>query len=298
MTAAIDLTGHKYGRLTVIKYCGNKRQSSNGRTYRYWLCRCDCGKEVEVSTEHLRSGNTKSCGCYSYELSQKLNYQHGMTDTRLHVVWKNMKRRCYCSDLESYKNYGGRGIKICDEWKNDFLAFYKWSIENGYDENAKHGECTLDRIDNNGDYEPSNCRWVNMYVQTRNTRRNRYIEFNGKRLTICEWGKEIGGSSTTVLYRINKGWAVEEALLTPVGKRNWVPKILQTDDGRVRDNKMNFIKFIGYFTNPKDNLTNIAERIGITPSCLTDWKKGISHPNEEHMKKITDYLKVEANYFL
>ena len=292
MPKALDLTGQKYNRLKVVNFDGVRRDSK-GRTFRYWKCKCDCGSEVYLTTHALRSGNTKSCGCYNLELLKKRNYLHGMSNSRIYTTWKNMKSRCYYPKNAEFKNYGGRGIKICDEWKNDFQVFYEWSIKHGYKE-----ELTIDRIDNNGNYQPDNCRWVDMAVQSRNTSRTRYIEFNGKRLTICEWGIEIGGTSTTVLYRIEQGWSVEEAIMTPIGKKDWIPKILPTDDERVVNNKKNYIRFIGYFNDPKDTIKNIAQRIGITDSCLRDWKKGSCHPNEEHMKAITDYLKVKPEHFL
>lgn len=136
---------------------------------------------------------------------------HNMTDTRLYNVWNNIKRRCYTKTNPSYKYYGGCGVEMCEEWHKSFLAFYEWSIKNGYDENAPKGKCTIDRIDVNGNYEPSNCRWVSMKEQNLNRKANRIIEYNGKELTLKEWSGILGFNYSTLLYRFRRGWSVEKA---------------------------------------------------------------------------------------
>lgn len=162
-----DLTNNKFGRLTAIIYAGKTKDRHSK-----WLCRCDCGNEVVVNSNLLTSGHTKSCGCLRKENVSKSRYKHGgrksHNDTeRLYYVWVEMRSRCNNTKNKEYRFYGGKGIKVCKEW-DDYSAFRKWAIENGYDKNADYGKCTIDRIDNNGDYEPKNCRWVSMAVQNKN----------------------------------------------------------------------------------------------------------------------------------
>lgn len=140
---------------------------------------------------------------------------------RLYVVWKGIKSRCYNESGTPYKYYGGRGIKVCDKWLGiyGFQNFCKWALENGYDENAKRGECTLDRIDPNGDCCPENCRWQNMKEQSNNTRRNRMVEYKGELKTLTEWANILNFNYSVALWRIDKGgWSVEKAFETPVRK--------------------------------------------------------------------------------
>ena len=144
---------------------------------------------------------------------------HGLAGHRLYKVWTKMKDRCYNRNNADYVYYGGRGISVCNEWKDDIKAFYDWAMANGYDENAPKGQCTLDRIDVNGNYEPSNCRWVSMDVQLANTRRNRFIEFNGERKTMSQWERDLGFSPGVIEARISRyGWSVERALTQPIRK--------------------------------------------------------------------------------
>lgn len=203
----VDLTGMKYGRLTVL------RQGERFHNKITWECQCDCGNKTVVLSNSLRTGNTKSCGC--------LSRKHGGTHTRLYVVWCRMMDRCYKPYVERYKNYGGRGITVCDEW-HDFSVFRKWAIESGYDPNAKHYDCTLDRIDVNGNYCPENCRWIPMSEQFNNTTRSHYVCVNEEHLTISQASKKYGISAATIWARLNQlGWEEEKAVLIPVlGKGN------------------------------------------------------------------------------
>lgn len=160
----IDRTGQRFGKLTILDRAEDY-VAKNGKKHVRWRCVCDCGKETVVDTCQLVSGKTKSCGCL-----RRGNIKHGGRYDRLYKVYSNMKNRCYNKNSNDYKYYGARGISICDEWLNDYKAFKKWAESSGYDATSKHGECTIDRIDVNGNYEPSNCRWTDMATQCKNRR--------------------------------------------------------------------------------------------------------------------------------
>lgn len=173
-----DLIGRRFGRLVVVSEydvhispCGTKKKR--------WKCVCDCGNEVIVNTQNLKNGNTKSCGCYRADKTKSSHTKHGGARheayERLYKVWQSMKRRCLNPNNKDYKYYGGTGITICDEWLNNYKAFREWAYNNGYDEKAPRMKCTLDRIDPYGDYEPNNCRWVDMYVQNEDSHKRRFI---------------------------------------------------------------------------------------------------------------------------
>lgn len=186
-----DLTGATYGRLTVISYAGKTKRN---RTL--WNCICECGNKVVAQSDRLKVGDKKSCGCVNHDIRSKTcakrNTTHGKRNTRLYVVWWDMRRRCNDAKVPEYKNYGARGIKVCAEWESSFETFYRWAMANGYDETAKRGACTIDRIDVNGDYCPENCRFVDLMVQAGNKRNNRFITHNGKTMTQSEWGRYYG----------------------------------------------------------------------------------------------------------
>ena len=141
--------------------------------------------------------------------------KHHLSNTRIYRIWKNMKSRCYCENRSNYKFYGGRGIAICNEWKNDFMKFYQWAIENGYKDGL-----TIDRIDNNGNYTPENCKWENQKEQFRNRRTSKMIFYNGKNKCLSYWGEIYGIKTHTLLARINRGWSFEKSINEKVRKCN------------------------------------------------------------------------------
>lgn len=165
MPKLIDMTGQKFGRLTVIEYSHANKQGNS-----MWKCRCDCGTEIIARGADLKSHNTSSCGCFRSELSRNRITKHSMTGTRIHDIWCNMKGRCFNKNNPRYDDWGGRGITVCDEWKNSFESFYDWAMANGYSDNL-----SLDRIDNNKNYEPSNCRWATPKEQANNRRITRKV---------------------------------------------------------------------------------------------------------------------------
>lgn len=165
---AFNLIGQRFGRLTVIE-----RRANNQHDNTMWLCRCDCGNTTIVQGTLLKNQRTSSCGCLSKEMRLQSSTTHGKSKTRLYQVWEGMRSRCYNPHSTSYKHYGGRGIKVCSEWRDDFAIFQEWALKNGYEENAKRGQCTLDRIDVNGNYCPENCRWTDMKTQNNNQRKKK-----------------------------------------------------------------------------------------------------------------------------
>lgn len=164
------IEGQRFGRLVAIRRDGSY-VAPNGRKSAKWLCACDCGNTVSVIARSLVTGHTKSCGCLMREVNSRQATKHGREGTRLYVVWINMKQRCENPNNSRFADYGGRGITVCDEWK-DFESFAAWADASGYDANAKRGACTIDRIDNNKGYSPTNCRWTDMKQQRVNQRRN------------------------------------------------------------------------------------------------------------------------------
>lgn len=209
----IDLTNKQFGRLTVIKRTGTHTTPNGGKTPT-WLCICECGNCVEVLGSNLRKGNTKSCGCLQKEYAhqQTNTLRHGEEGTRLYKIWQQMKYRCSNSPSNNhYDNYAARGITVCDEWANDYSTFAEWARQNGYSD-----ELTIDRIDVNGNYEPSNCRWATMAEQNRNKTTTFYVTIDGETKCLKDWAREFGIKYSTVQMRIERGWKVEDALTAPI----------------------------------------------------------------------------------
>ena len=210
-----DLTGKTFGDWTVLY--GPVHQSGK-RTK--WHCRCKCGIERDVYAVNLTRGMTTSCGCESGKKIGESRKTHGKRNTRLYTVWYDMRRRCLDDKNTAYKHYGGRGIKICDEWlgENGFQHFWDWAYANGYDDTAKIAECTLDRIDVNGNYEPSNCRWVDAKTQGRNRTDTTYLTIGDTTRSLGDWSEQYNTSSVLVRARIKRGWDAERALTEPPKK--------------------------------------------------------------------------------
>lgn len=195
----------RFGRLTAIKQVGNDKYN-----HIQWLCKCDCGKEKVVLLNSLTSGRTRSCGCYYKDTRKTSARTHGQTYTKLFHTWAGMLGRCRDSNRKDYLYYGGKGVKVCEEW-NSFENFCEWAINNGYSENL-----TIDRIDGKLGYSPSNCRWVGWITQMNNTTRNRFIELNGEKHTLSEWSRLRGIPKSTIYYRLNKGYSEQEAITLPI----------------------------------------------------------------------------------
>lgn len=205
----INLIGQRHGRLTCVEYLGLQKRP-DGRNNKMWRCVCDCGKEKIVTTKTFR--NSQSCGCYKSEVLHNLRYK-GTESHLLYGVYRQMLSRCYDSTSQHFKNYGGRGIQVCDEWlgENGLDNFREWAISSGY----KKG-LTLDRIYNDKDYSPNNCRWVDMKTQSNNKRNNLYFEMNGKTQTLMQWCEEYNVPYSRVRVRVQvMGWDLKEALTTP-----------------------------------------------------------------------------------
>ena len=202
--------GDKVGHLTIVSM-SNKTDS---RKRKFYECLCDCGNVITVRYDTLNQNNTeRNCGCVSTNLLRKNSYKHGMSHSRIYGIWDSMVCRCSTKTSGSYKNYGGRGISVCEDWKNSFSNFYNWAVENGYKDNL-----TIDRIDVNGNYCPSNCRWISMKKQQNNKTNNRIISFNGEQHTMTEWGEITGIKEYNIYNRLQDGWSVEDALTKPVVK--------------------------------------------------------------------------------
>lgn len=204
------MIGKKFGKLTVLSEC--KKRANNGKI-RY-KCECNCGNITNVIGENLRRGITKSCGCLLKEIVSKRSTTHGKRDTRIYSIWCHMKARCYNINEPRYKDYGWRGIKICDEWLTDFMVFFDWAMSHGYNDTL-----TIDRIDVNGNYEPNNCRWITLKQQQENKRNSLKFTYKGETHCLREWCNILNINYKTVHKRIHvHKWDIEKALFTSIRK--------------------------------------------------------------------------------
>ena len=199
----IDLSGRDVGYVHVDKYCGKDRYHNM-----YYYCTCNyCGFHTIMSADSLNSKTTKTCGC--------LKYHHNKVFTRLYNIRGSIIRRCYNKSSAEYHKYGGRGITICDEWLNKedgFKNFYKWAMNNGYQD-----DLSIDRINNNGNYCPENCRWANVKVQSNNRSTCIYVKYKNYIFNVGQWSEITGIHRSTILNRFDRGWNIDDALRTPSG---------------------------------------------------------------------------------
>ena len=219
----IDLVGRKFGRLTVVSEAERTR-SKGGTSIRMWNCVCDCGNKRTLSSSALTGCKTKSCGCYKKDVNKKRFTKHGLSKTKLYRVWSSIKDRCYRDGCKGYINYGGRGIVMCDEWKNNFQAFYDWSISNGYTEGL-----TIERKDVNGNYCPENCCWIPKSEQPKNRRNSHFITYKGETKTLSEWSKELHIDRETVRLYEKRFGDGEKAINTILQSKRHKPHTHRID---------------------------------------------------------------------
>ncbi len=200
MPKPLNLVGQKFHRLTVISRTINSKQGNT-----QWTCLCNCGNKVIVIGVNLNHNRTKSCGCLNRELLIKTNTTHGLRKTPEYRSWSDIIQRCLNPNNKRYNNYGGRGIKVCQHWNNSFEAFIK---DMRFKPTPKH---SIERINNNGNYEPSNCKWATSSQQARNTRRNQNLTFKGKTLCVIDWCQHFNNTKTSTAYnRLKLRWPIEK----------------------------------------------------------------------------------------
>lgn len=214
-----DETGNRYGRLTVLEYAG-----TNGHNA-LWKCKCDCGNECVKLGIQLRRQQTRSCGCIHKEQLSARNQRYSViAPRRLYQTWHGMIDRCEKRKSKYYCNYGGRGISVCEEW-HDFDSFASWALTHGYSD-----DLTIDRVDNDGNYCPENCKWSTKVEQENNKRTNRRVEIGGKTMNLGQWCETYGISPITVQSRLRYGWNIEDAIKTPVSPKK---KVMCIETGEV-----------------------------------------------------------------
>lgn len=203
MGSIIDETGKRYGFLTVL----SRADSVGGRAM--WKCKCDCGNEKVVPGKHLREGLVRSCGHLRYEGK---TFTHGMSKTRLYAIWSGMRTRCTDENRKSYRDYGSRGITVCDDWSS-FEPFMEWALSNGYS-----GDLTIERINVDLGYFPGNCKWIPRGDQNKNTRRNVFLTVDGETKILSDWARTYGIDAGRIYSRLSNGWSAEKAVKTPIRK--------------------------------------------------------------------------------
>lgn len=198
-----EMTGMRFGRATVLRFDCVKNYNAK------WIIECDCGTIKSVEGRSLRSGNTSSCGCLNYDLIKAEGLKcktHGLTNSPTYYSWTGMNQRCSNPNHSSWKNYGGRGIKVCKRWRHSFKNFLSDMGE------RPSLDYSIERSDNDGNYEPSNCKWADLEEQHNNTRTNVKIEWRGVTMTITQWSRKLGIKTATLFSRLGKGWSIQDAL--------------------------------------------------------------------------------------
>ena len=206
MANKINMIGKKFGRLTVIEEL--RERNKYGKIV--YKCQCECGNIVDVVGNQLRAGQTKSCGCLQKEKASKqgkANAKHHQAHTRLYHIYQGMKQRCYNKNALDFANYGGRGVKICDEWLNNPTTFFEWAIDNGYQDNL-----TIDRIDVNKSYAPCNCKWATRKQQTRNRRNTIYLTYECETQPMSYWAAKFNKNLKSMYKRYHAGWNVNDII--------------------------------------------------------------------------------------
>ena len=245
---ARDLTNQQFGELTVLSQAQDS-VAENGRHYKMWHCRCSCGNEKDFYECNLIGGKSKSCGCVSRQKMIERTTTHGMTNTRIYRIWENMRKRCRNHNDPRFHRYGGRGIKVCDEWNNDFLSFYNWAIENGYEDYL-----TIDRIDNNGMYCPDNCRWTDIKTQCKNRSTNIWVEIDGEMKIVSDWAELYGLDRDLIYRRISVGWDPKRAILEQIHKAS--PIIMEDKMGAIT--KFKSVQEAANYLNISDSAIRLA----------------------------------------
>ena len=258
MGALIDYTGQKFGRLFVVKRVDNNKYQQV-----QWLCRCECGGEKVVTANALREGYTKSCGCLKKEQDyiNIAHKTHNMSSTRIYNIWRQMKSRCYSPNCKRHKFYYDKGIIVCNEWKNDFVTFYNWAIENGYKENL-----TLDRIDNDGNYEPNNCRWATITEQNNNQSNNIKIRYNNKTYSVKEFSNEYKIKRDTLCYRLKKGWSIKKIINTPIQSKKSI--FFKGDYYTAKELAEKYSIKVGTLQTRISRNWTIEEALNLAPRCV------------------------------
>lgn len=200
-----NIIGKRFNRLKVIQFIKSKPKNK-------WLCQCDCGNTAISTGYKLKSGHTKSCGCIRTEKFKSRVTKHGISAShpKIYHAYMDMMARCYNPDLKNFHRYGGRGIMVCEEWKTNLESFLNWSLQNGFEENL-----SLDRIQNDGNYEPNNCRWIPQLKQAQNRSTTVFIEHNGIKESMAATGRRYGITPQAIKFRLAKGWSVKDALESP-----------------------------------------------------------------------------------
>lgn len=205
MSIRLELLGKRFGYLIVKRY-----SHTNKHRNAIWECLCDCGKTTFLRSAVLRNGHTRSCGCLRRDLVSRRNKKHGLCSERIYRIWQDMKKRCYDKNWRQYKDWGGRGIKVCGEWRDDFISFYNWAIANGYKDNL-----TIERIDNDGNYEPDNCTFIEFKKQSKNRRNVHLLTFRNKTMCLSEWAKRLKVPYERIRRRYAQGWSARDIILKP-----------------------------------------------------------------------------------